>query len=310
MQTFGKRRRIVLENLFYAADDVQCGSGTGLIHAHEHAALPVGANDIGLRRKAVADVGDLAHVDGGAVHGFYRQVVQFLHGLGSAVEFHDVLDGAHLHRAGGQQKILRVDGVDDVVRGKPFGLERLRVEVHGDEPLFSAVWIGQGRALHGGQLGANEIVAEVKERLLAKVIAGQTDLNHRNGGRGIDGHERGSGSRRQGAQDGLHNGGGLREGGLNVGFGLEKDFDYGDAVERLRFDVLDVVDQRGHGPLGVGSDALLHLLGLQSGVVPDQADHRDVDVRENVRGRAQQDYRGKQNDDQGHDDEGVGPRKR
>ena len=69
---------------------------------------------------------------------------------------------------------------------------------------------------------------------------------------------------------------------------LEEDLDDRDAGERLALDVLDVVDGRGEDALVVGDDALLHLLGREAAVVPDDRDHRDVDVREDV-GRHPQD---------------------
>ena len=74
--------------------------------------------------------------------------------------------------------------------------------------------------------------------------------------------------------------------------------------------MLDVVHKRGQAALDVGSDALLHLLGLQAGIVPHQADDRDVDFRENVRGSAHQRYRRQQNDDERHHHERVWPAQR
>src|SRR5437763_12986961 len=54
---------------------------TTLFRSHEHAALPVGQNDVGLWRKAVAHVSDVFHVNRRAVHGLDRQIVQLLDGL-------------------------------------------------------------------------------------------------------------------------------------------------------------------------------------------------------------------------------------
>ena len=159
----------------------------------------------------------------------------------------------------------------------------MRIEVHGDQTLLAAVGKGQRRALDGGQLGADEIVAVVEDLLLAELVAGETDLDDGNGGSGIDGDQRRSGSRRQMRRMVCDNGGGLRQRGLHVGVRLEIDFDHRDAAEGLRFDVLDVVYQGGDGALGVGGDALLHVLRLEAGEVPHQADDRDVDVRENIR---------------------------
>ena len=53
-----------------------------------------------------------------------------------------------------------------------------------------------------------------------------------------------------------------------------------------------------------------HLLRLEAGVVPDQADDRNVDVREDVGGRARDDDRGEQHDDERHHDERVGSSER
>ena len=75
-----------------------------------------------------------SHVDGGAIDGFDRQVVQLFNGLRGAVEFHLILDGAHFDGARGQQEILCIDGVDDVRGRKTFGLQSLRVQVDGDKP--------------------------------------------------------------------------------------------------------------------------------------------------------------------------------
>ena len=38
-------------------------------------------------------------------------------------------------------------------------------------------------------------------------------------------------------------------------------------------------------PLGDADDAIAHVFGDKAVVVPDDADHRDIDVRENVGGR-------------------------
>ena len=55
--------------------------------------------------------------------------------------------------------------------------------------------------------------------------------------------------------------------------------------------MLDVVDRRGERALLCVNDALLNLSRAQTGVVPDNADHRNVDGRENVSRRLDQDKR-------------------
>ena len=70
--------------------------------------------------------------------------------------------------------------------------------------------------------------------------------------------------------------------------------------------MLDVVDGRGEDALVVGDDPLLHLLGRQAGVVPDDGDDRDVDVREDVRGHPDDGEPAHDRDQHRHHDEGVG----
>ena len=56
--------------------------------------------------------------------------------------------GPDLRSSGGQDQILRADGVDHVHRRKAFGLQRIGIQIHLHLPLFAAVWIGNGRAGH------------------------------------------------------------------------------------------------------------------------------------------------------------------
>src|SRR2546422_560368 len=97
---------------------------------------------------------------------------------------------------------------------------------------------------------------------------------------------------------------------LDVCAGLEVDLDDGNPVQRLRFDVLNVVDQRGDTALDVGSDALLHFLGLQAVVGPDETDDRNVDIGKNVDRGSEEHNRRQQNNHERHHDKGVWPRQR
>ena len=76
--------------------------------------------------------------------------------------------------------------------------------------------------------------------------------------------------------------------------GLKEHLDDADAVVGGGFDVLDIVDRRGEGALVGVDEALLNVLGGQAGVLPDDADHGDIDGRKNIRRRAQQDKRRQQ----------------
>ena len=58
-----------------------------------------------------------------------------------------------------------------------------------------------------------------------------------------------------------------------------------DAGQRLRLDVLHVVDRGRNGVLAEGRDLLRHLIGGEATVLPDNGDHWNIDLRKNVRWR-------------------------
>jgi hypothetical protein len=64
---------------------------------------------------------------------------------------------------------------------------------------------------------------------------------------------------------------------------LKVNFDDGDAVQRLRFNVLDVVDRSGHSAFTIAGDAVGHFFGREACELPDHADYGDIDIRKNIR---------------------------
>ena len=87
--------------------------------------------------------------------------------------------------------------------------------------------------------------------------------------------------------------------------GWKKTLMIGDAGERGRLDVLDVAHRRRQAALVLGRDPLAHLLRRQAVVVPDDRDHRDVDLREDVGRHVEQRERRRQDDQHRHHDERV-----
>ncbi len=155
---------------------LQGGNIAVLQHVHQAGALAIHADDIGLRGKTVAHVGNVVHVDDGAVHALDGNIVQRLDGSGGAIGGELVLERAHLDGSRGQDQILRAYGVDHVAGGESPGLQGLEVEIDLHLPLLAAVGIGTRSALDGRQLGADEIQPEVIELLLGETLTGQTKL--------------------------------------------------------------------------------------------------------------------------------------
>src|SRR5436190_1656806 len=159
----------------------------------------------------VAHLGDIAEINRSAVDRFDGQIIQFVEHARAGVDLDVVFRRADFGGAAGQNEVLRVDGVDDVLRGEAFGLQRGQIEVHGDDPCFSAVRPGHGRAQHGGQAHPNLVLGEIIKLLLGQFFAGHTVLQDGHRGGVIADDQGRLLPRRKQAQNRLRDGGDLRD---------------------------------------------------------------------------------------------------
>ena len=134
-------------------------------------ALAIDADDVGLWRESVAHVRDVADVDDGAIDGPDGQIVQLVDDRRRGIGLDRVLEFTDLHGAGGDDEILRVDGIDYVGGRQALGLQGMRIEVHLDLALLAAVGVWDGCALDGGELGADDVGAHVVELLFGEPLA-------------------------------------------------------------------------------------------------------------------------------------------
>jgi hypothetical protein len=86
---------------------------------------------------------------------------------------------------------------------------------------------------------------------------------------------------------------------------VEKDADYGDAVIRLRLDVLNVVDACSNTALELRYDAVCHLFGGKAVVLINDAEDWDVDIRKDIDGHGDNCRAPEDHDQQRHDVKGV-----
>ena len=112
-------------------------------------------------------------------------------------------------------------------------------------------------------------------------------------------------ARRQQLQDRLRRRGDLRQRGVDVDAGLEEHLHDAVARQRLRFDMLDVVDLRAERALVIVDDASRHVLRRQTVVGPHDRDDRNADVGEDVRRRLDPGRHAEDDDQHRHDDERV-----
>jgi hypothetical protein len=75
----------------------------------------------------------------------------------------------------------------------------------------------------------------------------------------------------------------LGVGGIKTCVGLQKDFDDRLPIDGGRFDVLDVVDGGGENALEAGREPAFHLFRIEPGELPGDSDHRNIDIRKDVR---------------------------
>jgi hypothetical protein len=170
--------------------------------------------------------------------------------------------------------------------------------------LFAAIGKGGLRALDGRQLQADGLRGQVVQLLLIQARAGETQLQDGHAGGVVLDDEGRRGTRRQRAQ--LH----LSHGLADIDIGMEEDLDDSDAHQRLRLDVVDIVDRGGHAALGIAHDAVGNLIRRKTAVVPHHGDHRYIDVGKDVRRHRLDAVDAKDQDEQREDDKGIRPPQR
>ena len=193
-------------------------------------------------------------------------------------------------------------------RPRACSADEIEVDLH--LALLAAERIGDRGAGHRHQRRAQLIDADVGEVLLGQALAGQRDLDDRNGGGAVVEDQRRRRARRHLLEQGLRDRGDLGVGGADVDVRLEEDLDDADAVIGICHDVLDVVDGGRQRALKRRGDASGHLVRRQAGILPDHADHGDPDIRKNVGRRAQRGERSDNQQQQREHDERVRPAQR
>jgi hypothetical protein len=193
---------------------------------------------------------------------------------------------------------LRCERVGDVLPRQPARLQRRGIEVDRDLARFAAEREGDRHAGDVDEWQAYGVEAEVHQVLLGQAVAGERELDDRHRRGIVVQDQRGRRVRRHLLEQGLRDGGDLRIGDADVDVGLEEDLDDRDAGIGIGLDMLDVVDGGRQRALERQRDAARHLVGLQARVLPDRADHRDANVREDVDRSAQRRQRPDDQDQQ------------
>ncbi len=108
------------------------------------------------------------------------------------------------------------------------------------------------------------------------------------------------------AQGRLHGSRDLGDGHIDLDVGMEVDFYDAVAAVGLRLDVLDVVDVRGETALEAGDHAFFHLFGRESGIDPQNAHDRDIDIGKDIDRHGDDGGTAQDGNQNRHDDERIG----
>ena len=138
-------------------------------------AVAVDMDDVGLRRVAVAHMGDVAHVDHGAVDRLDRQVAEIVESRRRVVELERIFVAADLLRAGRRDQVLRGERVGDILADNPRACSAIGSR---------SIWIWRSLPPNGQAIAAPgtvtsgvrmRLMREVGELLLGEALAGQRD---------------------------------------------------------------------------------------------------------------------------------------
>jgi hypothetical protein len=304
-QTGRRRRAGGLQDLADAFDDCD-GRGIAVLEdAQQDGASAIVAHDVLLHRPAVVHLADVLEEHGLAIEVFDRNVVEIGDAHGHRIGAHRVLCIAELGETRGQSQVLGVDRVHDIRRGQASCLKLQRIDIDHDLPGLAAVWGWKGHTLHRGKLLAQVVDPVVVELLLVETVGAKAQLQYRNTRGIVRNYDRRLDAHRHQGADCIRRRHDLSDGEVEVDVGLEGNLLHRDAVESLRFHVLDAGHASADRVLAVGGDALLHLRHAQAGVLPDHRHHRNVDLREDVLRHDHDGRAAEKHDKGGHDVKGV-----
>ena len=154
------------------------------------------------------------------------------------------------------------------------------------------------RARHCGQRLPDEVRAEIVQLLFGKPLPGKRELEDRHARRAVADHQRRSDPRRHLPQRRLRRSRQLRHCRRHLHARLEEYLHQADPVQRLRFDVLDIVHRRRQDPFVDRRDTLFHLLRAQPRIVEKNTDDGNIDIGENIGRRPQNHQRTDQQNQQ------------
>ena len=277
----------VLERGANPVDHRQGGHAAGLANHHQRAGRAVDRDRVGLHLESVVHMRHIAHEHGAAVDLLDGKGVDRVDHVRRVVHRQAVILVADLHVARRQDDVLVLQRRAHVRGRQTARLQGLRIQIRHDDARLAAIGIGNFRAVHHGERGADDVLAQVIELGVGQRLAGQAELNDRYIRGAVAQHQRRRDVRRHVLEHDQRAARELRDGAGHIGAFVQVDLLDADALVAHRLDARDVVHQGGQLPLMQRQDAVLHVLRAHPVVGPHDRNHRDVDFGKDIDGHAQ-----------------------
>ncbi len=256
------------------------------------------------------DVGYVTQIDYRVADLLEREIVEGFDLERRGIGLHHEVEGADLLIACRQDDILRRQGGADIRRREPMRQKLGLVEVDLDVRRRPAVGRRHRGAGHRDQRRPNEIRRDIVDLARRHVVCRDLQGEDRDRRSIVDQDFRRRGARGQLLEHVLRRRCDLGLRRRHIRARLKEDLHDAAAVIRLALDVLDVADRRGQVAFIVVDDPARHVRRQQAGVGPDRGDDGYPDRRKDVGRRLENRDGAEQQDEDGEDDEGVGPPQR
>ena len=306
----GRRGLDVRQHGFHRVDDRERGSAAVLEDRQEAGALAIDANDIGLLRKTVADLGDVPEQHRNPLPNSDRKGLKLVDQPRAGIELNVVFLRSEARDARRHDHVRDAHRVHDVHLRQALGAGLGGIDLDDDLTLLAAEGARNRQTRDREQPQPEELIGVVGQHLLRQRLGVERDLHHRHVRRVELDDVRRLHARRRDAQHRVALRRDLRDGAADIGALLEIDLDDALPGDRQRFDVIDAVDGGRIGALADEHDAPLHVLGIEAVEAPRDVDDRNVDVREDVDHHAADGDEPHQHDEHGGDGHRVRPPQR
>ena len=155
---FGRQRCLdPRQRRFHLADDIERRRTRAFQHREQRRANAILCDDVRLHSEPVTNVRDVTNVNHRVVHLFDRKIVQRLQKFRARVQPDVVFAVADFLCPGREDDVLGIERGAHIRGRKSFAEKFLRIDIDHDLARLAAVWQRDLCALHGCELGADEI---------------------------------------------------------------------------------------------------------------------------------------------------------